>query len=46
MAALRIVRVLGLLAILAVIVGACEDPLTPEQEQIIEALNQREVPAW
>jgi len=46
MAAARRVRVLGLLAILAVFVCACEDPLTPEQEQIIEALNQREVPDW
>jgi alpha-L-fucosidase len=31
---------------LAVILCACEDPLTPEQEQIIEDLNQRETPAW
>ncbi len=46
MNALRLVRVLFLSAMLALTFCACEDPLTPGQEQIIEELNRREVPAW
>ena len=46
MTALRLVRTLCLSAMLVLALCACEDPLSPEQEQILETLNQREIPPW
>lgn len=42
----RTVFALGLAAMLAGLVPACTERPTPEQEQIIESLNQRDPPAW
>ena len=46
MTARRLALVLGLPLVLAILASACEEPLTPEQKQIIAELNQRETPAW
>ena len=43
---IRLVRVLCVLVALASTAFGCTERLTPEQEQIIEALNAREAPAW
>jgi alpha-L-fucosidase len=46
MMSFRLVPALCLATLLALAVCACEDALTPEQEEIIDALNQREIPPW
>jgi len=46
MIAFRSLCLMSLIVGAAVLVNGCEEKLTPEQQQIIDALNQRELPAW